>query len=107
MGGVRRYIETNVDAVRKVREIRSIPQFTEAQKAYNATLFAGVQSDLLAGRDVVKSAFEDTRAALVAVRGDAPKKTVKKTVRKTAAKKTAAKKTTTRKPRATAAKKAA
>ena len=107
VGGVRRYIETNVDAVRKVREIRSIPQFTEAQKSYNAAIFAGVQSDLLAGRDVVKSAFEDTRAVLVAVRGDAPKKTAKKTVRKTAAKKTAAKKPTTRKPRTTAAKKAA
>ena len=102
VGGMRRYIETNVDAVRNASEIKSFPQFAEAQKSYNATLMAGVQSDLMAGRDVVKSAFEDTRDVLSAVRSDAPKKAAaKKTTRKTAAKKT------TRKPRATAAKKAA
>jgi len=104
VGGVRRYIETNVDAVRNVRDIKSFPAFTEAQKSYNTALIKGVQSDLLAGRDVVKSAFEDTRAAINVARGGVTKKAAaKKTVRR----KTTAKKTTTRKPRATAAKKAA
>ena len=104
VGGVRRYIETNVGAVRRIPQIKSFPQFAEAQKQYNATLIAGVQSDLLAGRDVVKSAFVDTRAAIKVARSEAPKKTTR---RKTATRKTAAKKTTTRKPRAKATQKAA
>ena len=106
VGGMRRYIETNVDAVRNVRQIKSFPQFAEAQKSYNSTLIAGVQSDLMAGRDVVKGAFEDTREAISAVRTQAPKKTTRKTAAKKTTRKTVAKKTT-RKPRATAAKKAA
>ena len=97
VGGVRRYIETNVDAVRTIREIKSVPEFTEAGKSYNAALISGVQSDLLAGRDVVKSAFEDTRAAINVARGEAPKKTARRK-RKTTAKRT---------PRATAAQKKA
>ena len=99
VGGVRRYIETNVDALRNASSIRSIPAFADASRQYNATLLAGVRSDLLAGRDVVKDAVADTRSAIAAVSTEAPKKRT----RKTAAKKA----TTTRKPRATAAKKAA
>lgn len=102
IGGVRRYIETNVVALRNVREIKSFPQFAEAQKTYSSTLMAGVQSDLLAGRSVVKDAVADTRAVIAEVRGvKVATKRTKKTARKTTAK------TTTRKPRATAAKKAA
>ena len=92
IGGVRRYIETNVGALRQVGEIRSLPAFAEAQKTYNATLLAGVQSDLLAGREVVKEAVADTRAAFQAVRAEAPKKTTRaaKSTGKTTAKKTTA-----------------
>ena len=104
VGGVRRCIETNVNAVKNVPSIKSFPALAEAQRNYNATLLAGVQSDLLAGREVVKEAVADTRAVFAAVREDKP---AKKTTRKTTAKKTATKKAVTRKPRATAAKKAA
>lgn len=106
VGGVRRYIETNVNAVKNVPSIKSFPAFAEAQRTYSSTLIAGVQSDLLAGREVVKEAVEDTRAVFASVRSEKP--AAKKTTRKTAASKTSAtKKAATRKPRATAAKKAA
>lgn len=103
VGGVRRYIETNVSAIRNAPNIKSIPALAEAQRNYSTALIAGAQADLLAGREVVKEAVADTRAVIVAVRTEKPvaKKTTRKTAaRKTAAKKTAAKKTVARKPRA-------
>jgi len=108
VGGVRRYIEVNVNAVKNVPGIKSFPELAEAQRNYSTTLIAGVQSDLLAGREVVQEAIADTRAVLKAVRAEKP------AARKTAARKTATRKATTRKkkpvarkPRTAAAKKAA
>ena len=98
VGGVRRYIETNVNAVKNVPSIKSFPALVEAQRNYSTVLIAGAQADLLAGREVVQEAVSDTRAVIEAVRAEKP--AAKKPVRKTAAKKTAAKKTVARKPRA-------
>ena len=107
VGGVRRYIETNVNAVKNVPSIKSFPALAEAQRNYSSALIAGVQSDLLAGRDVVKEAFADTRAVIEAVRAQKP--AARKTTRKTATRKTTTrkKKPVARKPRTSAAKKAA
>ncbi len=105
IGGVRRYVETNVTALRGAAAIRSFPELAQASKTYNTVLIAGVQSDVLAGREVVKDALEDTRAVLRSVSDSA-----KKPARKTAARKTPARKTKARKKapaRKTAAKKAA
>jgi len=106
VGGVRRYIETNVNAVKNVPSIKSFPALAEAQRNYSSTLIAGVQSDLLAGREVVKEAVAETRAVIGAVRAEKPaaRKTTRKTTRKTATRK---KKPVARKTRTTAAKKAA
>ena len=107
VGGVRRYIETNVNAVKNVPSIKSFPALAEAQRNYSSALIAGVQSDLLAGSDVVKEAFADTRAVIEAVRAQKP--AARKTTRKTATRKTTTrkKKPVARKPRTSAAKKAA
>ncbi len=108
VGGVRRYIETNVSAVKNASNIKSFPALAEAQRTYGATLIAGVQSDLLAGREVVKEAVADTREVIASVRSEKPvKKTTRKTTARKTIKKTATKKAAVRKPRATAAQKAA
>ena len=67
IGGVRRYVETNVSALRGATAIRSFPELAQAGKPYNTALIAGVQSDVLAGRDVVKGALQDTREVLSSV----------------------------------------
>ena len=105
IGGVRRYVETNVSALRGASAIRSIPELAQAGKTYNTVLIAGVQSDVLAGRDVVKGALEDTRAVLRSVTNSAEKPARKPATRKTPARKTKTRKKTT--ARKTAAKKAA
>jgi len=109
IGGVRRYVETNVSALRGVGAIKSFPELAQASKTYNSTLIAGVQSDVLAGRDVVKGAFEDTRAVLSSVANKPQKPARKPAARKTTARKASATKTTARKTaaRKPAAKKAA
>jgi len=105
IGGVRRYVESNVSALQGAAAIRSFPELVQAGKTYNTALMAGVQSDVLAGRDVLKDALSDTRDLLTDVADFTEKPKRKTAARKTPASKTkASKKTTTRK---TPAKKAA
>ena len=56
----KKYMELNQDYLQKLPEVREVSAFVELQREYGETLWKGVQDDLKARGEILRSAVEET-----------------------------------------------
>jgi len=56
----KKYLELNQDFLQKLPEVRELGAFVELQRDYGQTLWQGIQQDVKARGEIIRSAVEQT-----------------------------------------------